>query len=174
MDLRQSSRALPGEQPKLNGFTPVVTSEADTVLLDPWLLSENDLPWLQFLFKKKYDQRFDAITTESWFRNIVLKTPMMFYPVRLQNSFMIAMLSCLPWLPSEFECNVICICADDGAMWEAVKLLRASIKWAEDRKCKCWLLAGDTAFDLAPMAMRLGARELTPRYRIDFGDRRST
>ena len=142
--------------------------EADTVLLEPWLLSENDLPWLHFLFKKKYDRRFDSVTTEGWFRNIVLKNPMMFYPVRLDNSFLIAMLSCLPWLPSEFDCHIICVCADDGHMWETLKLLRGSINWARERKCKHWCLNSDTEYDLAPMARLLDAKELTPRFSLEL------
>jgi hypothetical protein len=166
VDLRQSSRALSGEPNTVASFTPTSTDAADTALLDPWLLSETDLPWLRILFKKKYDLRYDPLTTESWFRNIVMKNPTMFYPVRLSSSFLIAMLACLPWLPSEFDCHIICVCADDGAMWETVKLLRGSIEWARNRKCTSWLLAGDTAFDLAPMAKRLGANELSPRFCI--------
>lgn len=167
VDVRESRRAF-SEQSNPVAFKPVVSSsiEADTVLLEPWLLSESDLPWLHFLFRKKYDSRFDPMTTEGWFRNIVLKNPAMFYPVRLANSFMIAMLSTLPWLPSDFDCNIICVCADDGALWEAAKLLRASVTWARKRGCKHWLMASDTVYDLAPMAKRLGANVLTPRFSI--------
>ena len=143
-------------------------SAADTVLLEPWMLSENDLPWLQILFKKKYPEGFDAITTEGWFRNVVLKTPIMFHPIRLTNSFLIAMLSCLPWTPSQFDCHIVCVCADDGHMWETAKLLRASINWARLRKCKRWNLTSDTDFDLEPMARRIGAAENTPRYYVDL------
>lgn len=167
VDLRQSSRALP-EQSNSVAFKPVITTtvEADTILLDPWLLSESDLPWLHFLFKKKYDARFDSLTTEGWFRNICLKNPTIFYPIRLANSFLIGMLSFLPWLPSQCDFNVICVCADDGAMWETLKLLRASVDWARQRGCKHWLLASDTVYDLAPMAKRLNANEISPRFSI--------
>lgn len=169
VDVRQSSRALLNQSNPVT-FAPVVetTIEADTVLLEPWLLSENDLPWLRNLFGKKYDKGFDALTTENWFRNIVMKNPMMFYPVRLSNSFLIAMLSTLPWLPSRFDCNIICVCADDGYMWETAKLLRGSIDWARNRKCKYWMLSSDTVFDLAPMAKRMGAEEIWPRYMLDL------
>ena len=170
VDLRQSSRALSDRPDNSWTFTPeiITTVEADTVLLDPWLLSENDLPWLKNLFGKKYDKGFDALTTEAWFRNVVLKNPMMFYPVRLANSFMIGMLSTLPWLPSQFDFNVIALCADDGAMWETMKLLRSSVAWARTRGCKHWLLASDTTFDLKPMAERLAAKQIWPRYMIDL------
>jgi len=137
-------------------------------LLEPWLLSENDIQWLIFLGKKRYGERFDYVTVEGWFRNIVLKSPLMFLPIRTENAFLVAMLSVVPWLPSEFECHVVFVCADDGAMWETLKLLRSSIKWARDRKCASWRLSSDTEFDLAPMARRLEATELSPRFMIKF------
>ena len=167
VDTRQSSAAFHRQSDRLT-FAPVMNDETDTILLEPWLLTEDDLPWLHFLFGKKYEKRFDAITTEGWYRNVVLKNPMMFYPIRLRNSFLIGMLSTLPWLPSEFDCNIISVCADDGCMWEALKLLRASIEWARKRKCRHWLLTSDTAFDLAPMAKRLGACELSPRFSLEL------
>jgi hypothetical protein len=153
------------------GDIPVLVDEFAPdagVLMEPWLLTENDLPWLIFLCKKKYESRYDPISTEQWFRNIVLKSPLMFLPVRMPNSFMICMLSTLPWIPSEFDCNVVFICADDGHMWEAMKLLRHSIEWAKKRKCKRWRLCSDTETDLTMMARRVGAWEISPRYTIEF------
>ena len=87
------------------------------VLLEPWLLTENDLPWLISLGKKRYglnrgESQFDYLTVEGWFRNIVLKSPLMFYPARLSNSFLIAMISCVPWLPSDFEAHIVFVCAE--------------------------------------------------------------
>lgn len=152
----------------MNQFAPIIHDATDTLLLEPWLLSENDLPWLISLGKKRYGVDYDYVTVEGWFRNLVLKNPMMFHPIRLTNSFMIGMLSCVPWLPSEFECNVVFVCADDDAAWEALKLLRANIEWAKMRKCKRWRLVSDTQFDLAPFARRLGATELTPRFTLNL------
>lgn len=149
-------------------FAPQSTSPEDTVLLEPWLCTENDVQWLISLGKKKYGLAYDYVTTEGWFRNIVLKSPLMFYPARTANAFIICMMSVEPWTPSDFVCNVVFICADDGAMWEAMKLLRASIEWAKQRKCKKWRLVSDTENDLAMMARRLGAKELSPRFNMEF------
>jgi len=134
--------------------------------MDPWLLSENDLPWLFFLGKKKYGTEWDEATTEGWFRNIVLKSPLMFHAVRTANAFCISMISVLPWLPSDFECNIVFICADDGAGWEAMKLMRDSIVWARKRKCVRWKLASDTEVDMYAIARRLGATEVSPRFTL--------
>jgi hypothetical protein len=92
----------------------------------------------------------------------------MFHPVRTPNAFCISMLSCLPWLPSEFETHVVFLCTDDGAMWEGVRLLRASIEWARKRKCVRWRVSSDTQYDLEMMARRVGAEEISPRYRIEL------
>lgn len=163
VDVYQSPGAL-RSQPEIGvNFTP-----ADAVLIEPWLLTENDLQWLIFLGKKRYGVDYDYLSVEGWFRNIVLKNPMMFLATRLTNSFQIGLVSLLPWVPSKLEYHVVFICSDDGAMWEAAKLLRQSIDWARKRGCKCWRLSSDTEFDLAPVARRLGATEVSPRFTINL------
>lgn len=132
------------------------------------LLTEHDIPWLNYLCKKKYSNRYDSSTTENWFRNIVLKSPLTFHAIRTQNAFLIDMLSVMPWLPAEPENIVVFVCADDGASWEALKLLRDSIAWARSRRCAIWRLSSDTETDLVAIAKRLGVTEISPRYCIRF------
>jgi hypothetical protein len=139
-----------------------------SILVEPWLLTENDIPWLWDICKRRYDSRYDAISTELWFRNKVLKEPLLFLPQRMPNSFCISMLSVLPWLPSDFNCNVGFICAEEGCGWEAMKLLRSSREWARTRKCRTWALASDTPVDLKQLAWRLEATEIYPRYVYRF------
>lgn len=129
-------------------------------------MTEADVPWLCDLFRKKYPTTFDACSTEGWFRNTVLKQSILFIPIRTDNAFCISMLSTAPWVPAEFECNIIAICADDGALWEALKLLRHSIDWARKRKCAVWRMTSDTDTDLAMFARRLGAVEVSPRFSL--------
>lgn len=119
---------------------------------------------MQELGDRRYPGKYDRLGVEMWVRNIVLKGPMMFLPIRTDNAFMIAMLSTTPWVPQTPECNVALVCADDGCMWEAVMLLRASIEWAKRRKCSLWRLSSETDFDLEPIALKLGARERSVRY----------
>ena len=147
---------------------PVLVNERDAVLMEPWLLTENDVQWLIFLGKKRYGNDWDDATTEGWFRNIVLKSPLMFHGARTANAFAVSMISVLPWLPSRFECNIVFVCADDGAMWEAFKLMRDSIAWAKKRKCACWKLSSDTEVDLQQMALRLGATRISPRFTLEL------
>jgi hypothetical protein len=89
---------------------------------------------------------------------------MIFYAARTDNAFIIALLSVCPWFPSDFECNIIFIAAEDGAMWETIRLLRCSIAWARARRCCFWRLAGDTEYDMKAIARRLGAKEIAARY----------
>ena len=173
---RNSSFAISGAdaalgEPAAADFPILVSSEGTPLLVsdpDPTLLSENDIQWLHYLCKKKYKIEYDRKTTENWFINTVLKSPLMFHPVRLANSFTISMLSCVPWLPNDFECHIVLCCADDGAMWEAVKLLRDSIRWGRYRKCKVWKLTSDTDNDFANIARRLGVTEISPRFSLEL------
>jgi hypothetical protein len=130
------------------------------------LLTEADLPWLNVLCHRKYSARYDEQSTELWFRNTVLKNAILFYPIRTENAFTISMLSVNPWLPGEFECHNIFTCADTGCIWEVVTLFRASIAWATKRKVTWWRLNSETDFDLAPLARRVGAKDLSPRLSL--------
>lgn len=136
-----------------------------SILVGIRLLTEDDIPWVYDVSVRKYPH-YDAVTTEGWYRNVVLKTPLLFLPQRTDNAFCISMLSFTPWLPASSECLVVFICADDGAHWEALKLMRASIEWARKRGCKFWRVSSDTDSDLTMFARRIGATEISPRFSI--------
>ena len=131
-------------------------------------MTENDLPFLKELCLRRYGNQYAPVETEAWFKNIVLKAPLLFNAVRTEHAFCISMLSILPWLPNDIECNVIFICSDDGYGWEAVRLLRYSMTWAKERKCSRWYLASETEYDIGPIAKRAGTKEITPRYKVTF------
>jgi hypothetical protein len=99
-----------------------------------------------------------------WMRNIVLRQPMVFYPIRTDHAFMVTMVTLLPWLPGEPEAMVCLLCTDEGWIWDGVKLARASIEWAIRRNCFKWGFNSDTEFDVGPIARRMGILERCPRY----------
>jgi hypothetical protein len=134
------------------------------------LITENDIGFMLEVGDRRYPGRYDRLATEMWVRNIVLKGPMMFLPIRSDHAYLIAMLSTTPWTPATPECNIAMVCADDGAMWEAVMLLRASIEWAKRRKCSLWRLSSETDFDLGPIANKLGAKEPNTRWILRFAE----
>jgi hypothetical protein len=139
---------------------------AVSVLVEPRILTEADIPWLFHLCRKKYANSYDAIATEIWFRNTVLKNALIYLPQRTENAFCISNMYTMPWTSNEFEACVLFLCADDGAGWEALKLLRASVEWAKFRRCVAWRCASETDSDLTAFARRVGATELSPRFTI--------
>ena len=136
--------------------------------IEPWLLTEADIPWLNYLCRKKYSHRYDPYGTENWFRNYVLKQPLNYLQQRMPNAFCISMLTTYAWLPAETECTVAFICADDNASWEAMKLLRHSVEWAKRRRCVAWRCSSETDSDLTLFCRRVGATEISPRFNITF------
>jgi hypothetical protein len=124
----------------------------------------DDLPWLHQVCAARYPERFNPQSTEGWYRNIVLQSPLLFYPARTDHAFCISMLSLVPWFPNDLECNTIMICAEDGWMWHAIHLLRNSIDWARSRKCTVWRVSSETDYNFEPLARRLGCTSKSPRF----------
>lgn len=135
-----------------------------SVLVEPRLFTEQDILWVVWLGRKRYPKNYDPWGAEGWLRNTVLKQPLMFLPMRTNRAFCVSMISVKPWTPSENECHVAALCADDGAMMEAIKLLRWSIEWAKLRKCSVWSMSSDTEYDFEMLARRIGAKEIGPRF----------
>lgn len=163
VEICTAPRALPGESSDPasdDGNLPLLVTA-------PRLLTEADIPWLFPLFKKRYtNYPYDPITCEGWFRNRVLKEPMLFLPQRTDRAFCISMLSVTPWIPANYETNVLIICAEDNAIWESIRLLHASIEWARLRRCTMWRMSSDTDHDVSILARRMGATEISPRYEL--------
>lgn len=132
----------------------------------PRLFTEADVLWIVWLGRKRYPKNYDPAGAEGWLRNRVLRDPLMFLPMRTDNAFAVSMISVKPWTPAEFECHVAALCADDGAMFEAFKLLRWSQEWAKLRKCTFWSISSDTEYDFSMLARRLGATEIAPRFQM--------
>jgi hypothetical protein len=155
VDLHQS----PGTQAN-GGSAPTLTEATIRVM------HEGDLPWLTDLCKRRYSPHYDPIGAEGWFRNTVLKSSILFYPARTENAFCITMLACEPWVPSEYTANAIFTCAEEGAGYDAIRLLRDSIAWGRMRRCVAWRIWSDTDYDVAVLARRVGATEVLPRHSL--------
>ena len=130
------------------------------------LIREECVPWMVALAHRRYPNNFDIQSAEMWFRNIVLKQPMVFCPIRTDHAFCVAMVSANPWLPAELHSHIAMVCAEDGKMWDAMLLLRESLAWAKRRGCVDWRLGSETLFELAPMAKRVGAVEDTGTWKV--------
>lgn len=132
------------------------------------IIREDDVPWMASLALRRYPGNYDIEAAEMWVRNIVLKQPMVFYPTRTDHAFMITLVSLLPWLPAEPEATVVMICAEENAIWDCVRLARASLNWAIKRNCARWAFNSDTKYDIGPIADRLGLVTRSPRYMVNI------
>jgi hypothetical protein len=132
------------------------------------MMHEGDLPWLTNLCLRRYSPHYDPPGAEGWFRNTVLKSPILFYPARTGNAFTITMIACEPWEPSQFTANVVFTCCEDGFMWDTIQLLRDSVDWGRKRRCVAWRMWSDTDYNVGPLARRVGAAEYLPRYGLRY------
>jgi hypothetical protein len=131
-------------------------------------MTEDDIPWMWGIGRRRYSHRYNGLCLEMWYRNIVLKQTTAYFPVRTDNAFCITMITIMPWLPNESEANVVMICAEEGKVAEAITLLRRSIEWGRERLCTSWRMSSETDYDLAMIAKRLGAKEIWPRYALRY------
>lgn len=67
------------------------------------------------------------------------------------------------------ECNVLFLCAEEGAHWQTISLLQTSIDWARAKACCKWWLGSETESDIGALAKRVGAEPTWPRYKLELG-----
>ena len=130
------------------------------------LLTEDDVPWIVSLGKRRYSTAFDAFSAEMWFRNIVLKSPLMFFPARTDHAFTICMIITAAWLPGLRICNNLLLNSEEGAVWEEIALMRAAVEWARKRQCAEYRIWSDTEVDLSAVAVRVGAQPTAIRHTV--------
>jgi hypothetical protein len=126
-------------------------------------LTIDDLPWGLSLAWRRYDH-FDPGAASVFYINALKLQATTGLLIRTNNAFLIAHINNLPWQPTERQAHVLILCADEGRHWEAVRLLRQSLYWAREQKCKCWWFTSDTKHDVTPLCVRVGATSRVPRY----------
>jgi len=131
-------------------------------------LTSDDLAWVYYLCRKRYAASYTPIESEGWFLNTVFKNSAAFFAARTEHAFVVAHLQIWPWTANNLICELMLLCADEGAMWEAIALARASIDWARSRRAIKWRISSETPFDLTPLAMRVGAKTTAPRCELDL------
>lgn len=132
------------------------------------LVKVDDIPWMADLARRRYPANFDIEAATLWMENIVMRQPMVFYPIRTDHAFMVTFIALMPWRPGEPEANVALLCAEEDHFWDAIRLARASLNWAYKRNCFKWGFNSDTEFDIGPIAKRMGIIELRPRYVVNL------
>jgi hypothetical protein len=125
------------------------------------------MPWLVSVFERRLPD-YDSVNGEAWLKENVLRNPTFYLGIRTRNAWLVSGLDCNMWKPDEWYCNTLGGCADFGAVWEMVPLVRASMEWAKKRGAVRWNWQSDTPFDIGPLMRRVGAKPLTPRYGVIF------
>lgn len=128
----------------------------------------NDLPWVLSLAHRRYTKTPDPGTTLDWLIR-VLNSPATALALRTDNAFCVAMINIAPWWPTERGCHIAVLVADRGYHWDAVFLLKETIRWAEAQGCVRWELSSETDYDFAALAKRVGAKPWVMKYAIDLG-----
>lgn len=90
------------------------------------------------------------------------------FAARTDDAFLVALVAVLPWLPGDPEVNVVGVCAEEDCTWQIVALLRESIEWARKRNAAKWRINTETEYDLSSLALRVGAREIKPRFELNL------
>ena len=130
-------------------------------------IAADDIPWAMSLAHRRYEGHFDPGVA------LVAGTNAMRLPTalawRTDHGFLIANIVASVWHPKQRSLHILAICVEEGHHWEAVALLRASVKWAKEQGCQKWWLTSETESKVDAMARRCGARGY-PHYVIEFAE----
>jgi hypothetical protein len=125
----------------------------------------DDLPWCLSLGHRRYGS-YDPGGALS-FLAAAFRAPLMLC-IRTDNAFLVASSVTAPWRPKEPECHVMVLCAEQGAHWEAARLLRRSVAWAREQGCVRWRFHSETSNMVDSLCVWVGAKQDSPRWVLDL------
>ena len=109
---------------------------------------------------------FDPGRTLAWLAGM-LQNPNALV-IRTASAFAIATVLTPAWHPKEPECHVLFLCAAEGKHWQAVTLVRETVRWARERGCLKWWFSSETEHDIEMLARRVGAEPAVMRYCLNL------
>lgn len=130
-------------------------------------ITADDVPWGMSLAHRRYEE-FDPGGALIAIGQAIRSPGAL--AVRSDHGFLVAHVVASGWFPKKREAHVLWLCVEEGHHWEAVRLLRASICWAQEQNCTRWWFMADTEHDVEALAERVGAREVS-HYAIDFAEK---
>ena len=127
-------------------------------------ITVDDLPWVMSLWHHRYSKTYDPGAA------LIILTQAMrsALAIRADNAFLVAHTTTAMTHPGQRVCHVLAVCAEEGHHWQAIKLLRASLDWAQEKSCTQWWIDSETGHQVGSLAARVGAMPM-PRYVIDIG-----
>lgn len=124
----------------------------------------NDLPWLLSVAYQRYGA-YDPGPILTRLAEMMQRPDWLV--MRSAHAFAISNLFVPAWrTQAEPECNVVILCAEPGGVWDAVRVLRESVRWARQKGCTAWWFGSETEVDISAIARRVGGVKALPRYRI--------
>ena len=120
-----------------------------------------DIPFLVRLARETYPA-FDTAAATRWLDKVLPNPDALI--LRTGSAAVVALSGSPPWQPSERQCHILFVLGAERAVWDCVRLLRATQQWARDGGCSLWRFGSDTPTDVGPLARRVGAVEDSPRY----------
>lgn len=127
----------------------------------------DDLPWQLSLASERY-RHFDPGRTLLWLAQGLQQPTVL--NIRTTDAFCISSILTTAWHPKERECHVLFLCAAVGAHWQAMSLLRESVRWAREEGCLNWWFSSETENLIDSLAKRIGAKPTVMRWKLDLGD----
>lgn len=124
-------------------------------MIETWRIQAADLSWALDLATRRYPT-FDRMATARWAIG-VLHEPRI-YMRRTRAAFVVGSLEAKVWLPKQLSCHMLFLCAEPGAHWQAMTLLRRLREWAIANQATRLFVGTDTGIDLGPMVNRLQPR----------------
>lgn len=124
----------------------------------------DDLDWMIDLAVKRFPKIVqDRDATESWLANALVNPS--FCVLLDDHGFAIGVGGTTIFNKHYTVANIHTLVTEKGNhIWEAIRMARHIKLWAEQHGAEELYLADSTDIDLGPIAKRIGATEITPRY----------
>ena len=130
-------------------------------------IAVEDIAWAMSLAHQRYKKIFDpghALTVLT----MAMRLPTAL-AWRTDHGFLIANIVASVWHPQRRALHILAVCVEEGHHWEAVELLRASVRWAREQGWQKWWLTSESEHKVDALARRIGGRAY-PHYVIELAE----
>ncbi len=137
-----------------------------------WFAAASDIPWLTALAKECYGDRIeDDNGVREWLKASVNNPD--FFIARGEYAAVVVYIFRYFYAPSRPEATLIFLLGsrqERSTVWEAAQLLEHAVLWAKEKRSVVFKMDSATAFDIAPLAKRIGAKPTGQTYVVEFGN----
>ena len=130
--------------------------------------TKDDIPWLLELARNRYD----GVNIESighWIDGAADNTNLLF--IRTDHAAVSAAVFYPVYAPDKPKGGTLYIVSEKPAPWQVLALLKYARGWAKSKGCrgeKAFTIDSTTGYDIAPLALRLGAKPVSVTYALEI------